>query len=97
MNFMAYGLPILAAVNPQGEVARLVEEAQAGWIVDSSDPDAFPSKAAELADSPEDVAERGRAARAYAERHFTQEGFADRFERSLRDTVARTATAPSRP
>jgi colanic acid biosynthesis glycosyl transferase WcaI len=97
MNFMAYGLPILAAVNPQGEVARLVEEAGAGWVVDSSDPDAFPRKAAELAESPQEVAERGRAARAYAERHFTKEGFAERFERSLKDTVAKAATAPGRP
>ena len=36
MNFMAYGLPILAAVNPAGEVARLVSESGAGWVVDSS-------------------------------------------------------------
>ena len=25
MNFMAYGIPVLAAVNPDGEVARIVE------------------------------------------------------------------------
>ena len=42
MNFMAYRLPVLAAVNPAGEVARIVEESRGGWIVDSSDPDAFP-------------------------------------------------------
>ncbi len=39
MNFMAYGLPIVAAVNPGGEVARLVKDAGAGWVADSSDPD----------------------------------------------------------
>jgi colanic acid biosynthesis glycosyl transferase WcaI len=46
MNFMAYGLPILAAVNPRGEVARIVREADAGWVVDSSNPGLFPAKAA---------------------------------------------------
>ena len=48
MNFMAYGLPVLAAVNPSGEVARIVERADAGWVVDSSDPDSFPRKLAEI-------------------------------------------------
>ena len=46
MNFMAYGLPVLAAVNPGGEVARIVERAGAGWVVDSSQPDVFPRKLA---------------------------------------------------
>jgi colanic acid biosynthesis glycosyl transferase WcaI len=93
MNFMAYGLPILAAVNPSGEVARIVEEAGAGWVVDSSQPEAFPAKVAELADDPDDVVEKGLAARLYAEKNFTQEGFAEQFERSLRQTLARAATS----
>lgn len=89
MNFMAYGLPILAAVNPQGEVARLVEDAGAGWVVDSSQPDAFPSLLAKLLGRPDEVAERGRAAYAYAQRHFSQTGFAERFDESLRAVVDR--------
>jgi colanic acid biosynthesis glycosyl transferase WcaI len=95
MNFMAYGLPILAAVNPAGEVAQIVSEAGAGWIVDSSDPDAFPAKVAELADRPEEVAARSRAATAYAERHFGQGAFVDNFERALRRALARVG-APGR-
>jgi colanic acid biosynthesis glycosyl transferase WcaI len=50
MNFMAYGLPVLAAVNPRGEVARIVRDSGAGWVVDSSDPDAFPREVARLGD-----------------------------------------------
>ncbi|MCA1703927.1 MAG: glycosyltransferase family 4 protein, partial [Actinobacteria bacterium] len=35
MNFMMYGLPVLAAVNPDSEVARIVEKSGGGWVVDS--------------------------------------------------------------
>jgi colanic acid biosynthesis glycosyl transferase WcaI len=89
MNFMAYGLPILAAVNPAGEVARIVEQAGAGWVVDSSDPDSFPRKLAEVLKTPSEVAGRGRAAYEYAQRHFTQAGFAERFDDALSEVVER--------
>jgi colanic acid biosynthesis glycosyl transferase WcaI len=89
MNFMAYGLPVLAAVNPEGEVARIVEQAGAGWVVDSSDPDSFPRKLAEILRAPEEIAARGEAAYAYAQQHFTQAGFAERFDGSLTEVVER--------
>jgi len=89
MNFMAYGLPVLAAVNPGGEVARIVEEAGAGWVVDSSDPDSFPRKLVEILQAPGEIEERGRAAHEYAQRHFTQAGFAERFDDTLSEVVER--------
>ena len=89
MNFMAYGLPVLAAVNPGGEVARIVERADAGWVVDSSDPDSFPRKLAEILRAPAQIAARGRAAYQYAQHHFTQAGFAERFDETLREVVNR--------
>ncbi len=95
MNYMAYGLPILAAVNPSGEVARIVERSDAGWVVDSSDPDSFPQKLAEILRAPAEIAVRGRAAYQYAQRHFTQAGFAERFDDLLTDVVDRhSATDP---
>jgi colanic acid biosynthesis glycosyl transferase WcaI len=87
MNFMAYGLPILAAVNPAGEVARIVRESGAGWVVDSSDADEFPREVARLVQEPGDVRERAAIARAYAGEHFTQAGFAARFEQTLRSVA----------
>lgn len=83
MNFMAYGLPILAAVNPGGEVARLVAASGGGWVVDSSDPDAFPRKLTRLLESRAELGEKAAAAREYADRHFAQAGFAKRFEQTL--------------
>jgi colanic acid biosynthesis glycosyl transferase WcaI len=93
MNFMAYGLPVLAAVNPSGEVARIVQDADAGWVVDSSDPDSFPRKLAEILRSPGEIEARGRAAHQYAQRHFTQAGFAERFDDALREVVERRRAA----
>jgi colanic acid biosynthesis glycosyl transferase WcaI len=88
MNFMAYGLPILAAVNPSGEVARLVRESRAGWVVDSSDPDAFPREVARLSAAGAEIAERAAHARSYAERHFAPGPFAERFEAALRSVAS---------
>jgi colanic acid biosynthesis glycosyl transferase WcaI len=96
MNFMAYGLPVLAAVNPGGEVARIVEQAGAGWVVDSSDPDSFPRKLAEILRAPSEIAARGSAAYQYAQRHFTQAGFAERFDDSLTEVIGHHRAASFR-
>ena len=92
MNFMAYGLPILAAVNPASEVARIICESGAGWVVDSSRPDTFPEEVGRLAGARDDIRTRSAAARRYGERHFTQSAFAERFEQTLR-SVASSAGA----
>ena len=89
MNFMAYGLPIVAAVNPASEVARIVNTSGAGWIVDSSDPGAFPAKVAELLAQPEEVTRRAEASLRYANAHFTVASFANRFETALDEALMR--------
>jgi colanic acid biosynthesis glycosyl transferase WcaI len=83
MNFMAYGLPVLAAVNPKGEVARIIEASGAGWVVDSSDPTALPQAVARIKADPDDQRAKSIKARAYAEEHFTVEGFAKRFDQVI--------------
>jgi colanic acid biosynthesis glycosyl transferase WcaI len=97
MNFMAYGLPIIAAVNPDSEVARLVREAGAGWVVDSSDPRAFPKAVAEALVPPAEAIRRGAAGRMYAERHFRKEAFARRFDKALRRVAMRSARQHADP
>jgi glycosyltransferase involved in cell wall biosynthesis len=89
MNFMTYGLPVLAAVNPAGEVARIVERSNGGWVVDSSDPTTFPTKLAEILRAPDEIASKAASARRYAEEHFSQVGFAERFERVLTQAASR--------
>jgi colanic acid biosynthesis glycosyl transferase WcaI len=88
MNFMAYGLPIVAAVHPEGETARLVEKAEAGWIADSSNPDLFPRTVTNALDELEDLRRKAKAARTYAEENFSTDAFAGSFDRLLRRVVA---------
>jgi colanic acid biosynthesis glycosyl transferase WcaI len=91
MNFMAYGLPIVAAVNPAGESARLTEKARAGWVADSSDPDVFPRTVISALDDAADLNSKAQAARSYAEENFSTEAFAGSFDRLLRRVVANRA------
>jgi colanic acid biosynthesis glycosyl transferase WcaI len=88
MNFMAYGLPLIAAVNPAGEVARIVRASGGGWVVDSSDPEAFPRAVVDALAEPAELARRARAGFDYAREHFTPRGFGERFDRVLRGVVA---------
>ena len=89
MNFMMYGLPVLAAVNPGGEVARIVRESGAGWVVNSSGPDTFPSELERLSTALDELRERAMAARRYAEQNFAQDAFAEHFERVLEAAAGR--------
>jgi colanic acid biosynthesis glycosyl transferase WcaI len=84
MNFMAYGLPIVAAVNPAGESARLTLKADAGWVADSSDPDLFPRTVISALDDADDLRRKAEAARAYAEQNFSTDAFGGSFDRLLR-------------
>ena len=92
MNFMTYGLPVIAVVNPDREVARVVRESHAGWIVDASCPEELPRLAAALQDPSDEllrneVRRRGDAARVYAAEHFSPAGFAGRLDALMRATA----------
>jgi len=79
MNFMMYGLPVLAFVDPQSEVAHIVERSGGGWVIDNADADVFPDTLAKLFERSDDIAARGEAAKEYALKHFTVGAFAERF------------------
>ena len=81
MNFMGSGTPVIAAVRPESEVARLVDRSGGGWVTTSSE-----DAAAELARvlrEPLEREERGRAALAFAQRHFSPQVLAERIEQAL--------------
>jgi putative colanic acid biosynthesis glycosyltransferase WcaI len=88
MNFMAYGLPIVAAVNPGGETARLVEKAEAGWIADSSIPERFPETVISAVADADRLRGKAQAARSYAEQSFSREAFGGSFDQLLRRVAA---------
>jgi colanic acid biosynthesis glycosyl transferase WcaI len=88
MNFMGYGIPIIAAVRPESEVARIVESAGAGWIADPADDEAFARVLAAALDDPAEAARRGEAGLRFARERFTPERSAEHFERLLEATVS---------
>jgi colanic acid biosynthesis glycosyl transferase WcaI len=89
MNFMMYGLPIVASVDPRSEVAHIVRTSGGGWIVDNGDPEVFARRLGEITRSREEIARRAAAAREYAARNFNVEAFARRFDSVLHGVVRR--------
>ena len=84
MNFMAWGLPVVAVVRPGSEVARLVEEAQAGWVAAAGDPRALERALLAALDNRQERERRGQAAARFAERHFSPDAHAEAWEALLR-------------
>ena len=95
MNFMARGLPVVAAVRPDSEVARIVRASGGGWVTKGGDPREFAALVAAALQSPADRYERGRAALRFARKNFAPERLVSDFERVLlsvaRNRLARTA------
>ena len=90
MNFMGYGLPTLAAVRPDSEVARIIDASGGGWVTRGGDPGEFAGKlAAVLADRGERDS-RGERALAYARDNFAPQAIAAKFEAVLGDAVGRS-------
>jgi colanic acid biosynthesis glycosyl transferase WcaI len=96
MNFMAYGVPTLAAVRPDSEVARIVNESGAGWVTDGSHPEEFSSRLAGALTDTDGRRTRADQALAFATANFTPSAIAEQFESVLLDVVDRRAQPSSR-
>ena len=88
MNFMAYGIPTVASVRAESEVARIMGESGGGWVTDSADAGQLAAKLAEVLKDPPLLRERGEAALAFARENFSPELVAERFESVLAKTVS---------
>jgi glycosyltransferase involved in cell wall biosynthesis len=87
MNFMGHGIPVLAVVGLDSEVARVVKLSGGGWVIDAADPSDFPKAVAKILDQPSERIDRGRAARMYADEHFSPAATAAQFEVVLENAV----------
>ncbi|MGX6446643.1 glycosyltransferase family 4 protein [Patulibacter sp. S7RM1-6] len=87
MNYMAYGLPVIASVRIGSETGRIVEESGGGWVTDASTPEAFARSVARALRATDGLAQFGTAAFAFAAGQFAPASTAERFERVL--SVAR--------
>jgi colanic acid biosynthesis glycosyl transferase WcaI len=88
MNLMSRGVPVLASVNPHSEVARIVRESGAGWVVDASQPEAFPSTLREILEDRAELDRRGQAGLEFARQNFSPEAVASRFEDVLYEVTS---------
>jgi colanic acid biosynthesis glycosyl transferase WcaI len=80
MNFMGSGIPVVASVREDSEVARLLERSGGGWISDSARPENFATTLAQALADPRERSRRGAAALRFAQDHFTPDRVAEAFE-----------------
>jgi len=87
MTYMAYGIPVIASVNPDSETARIVRESGAGWVTDSSTPQEFAALAAMKLRDASALQSAGLAGFAYANENFHPRAIAAKFESVLEDVL----------
>lgn len=79
-SYLAAGRPMIAAVNPHGDAARIARECGGAVWVPPEDPAALAAAVRCLLADPVRREAMSRAARAYAERHFRQGPAVERYE-----------------
>jgi colanic acid biosynthesis glycosyl transferase WcaI len=72
MNYMAYGMPIIASVDSDSETARIVRDSGAGWVTDPADPGAFARQAALAMRDPEALGQAAEAGLRFADENFAR-------------------------
>jgi colanic acid biosynthesis glycosyl transferase WcaI len=87
MSYMAYGIPVIASVNPESETARIVRESGAGWVTDSQTPSEFATVAATKLTDREALKTAGQAGFAFANDNFHPKVIASQFEDVLSDVI----------
>jgi colanic acid biosynthesis glycosyl transferase WcaI len=79
-KILAAGRPLLASVDEGSEVARIVEEHEAGVAVPPEDAEAFTKAVARLADASEDARRMGSSGRKWVEQWASPEAVAGSYE-----------------
>jgi colanic acid biosynthesis glycosyl transferase WcaI len=80
-SILAAGRPILAAVDPGTEVARVVDAARAGRAIPPDDGDVFTAAVADLTGRPDELAAMGERGRDWVERCISPAAVAEAYER----------------
>jgi colanic acid biosynthesis glycosyl transferase WcaI len=81
VTYLAAGRPIMASVNPECEVARVIRESAAGRVVNAEDPEALSFALQEMRS--ENLSMYGENARAYASERWSSVRVLGHLERSL--------------
>lgn len=88
LSIMAAGRPVVAALNPNGDAPRLIEEAQCGLCVPPEDPQALAEAVMRLYHDSSLREHLGRNGRRYAEEHFSLEVCVKRYEELFEEVIS---------
>lgn len=92
MNYLGNALPVIASVGPESEVASVLNETGAGWVVSNSKPGALAETIVEALEMPGEIEVRSAAAHRFAVSHLSPKAFASAFEEQLEDMLGITST-----
>ena len=87
MNYYACGIPVVASVRPDSEIARLVRESGGGWVSDAKDPSDFARVVRRVLKEPRELELRSAAALKYARAEFRPSETARRAARVLAEVI----------
>jgi colanic acid biosynthesis glycosyl transferase WcaI len=95
MNYLANALPVIASVGPESEVASVIHETGAGWVVNNSVPGELADTIENALEMPGELLVRSAAAHRFATSNLTPKAFATAFEEQLEDMLG-IAPTPTR-
>ena len=87
-NYLARGVPVLASVPDESEIARVLRESGAGWVTDCSRPEEFCDRLVKILAHPDELERRGAAGADFAARQLSAGVFGNAFEEVLRRVAA---------
>ena len=89
VTLLCAGCPVIAAVNSESEVARAVQNSQAGVVVEPENAEALFAAIDQLSSSPETLARMSQQARQYANETWDERRTLPRMEEQLTQCVER--------
>jgi len=93
LSIFSAGRPALVAAEPGSAAARIVREADAGWVVRSGDTEALTQTMAEAVAAPDELARRGEHGRRWAVEHAGSDRCAADYENLLHTLLSPGAGA----
>lgn len=87
-SILAAGRPILASIDPQTEIPRLLEQSGAGEAVPPDDPSAFVARLRDMLSDPERLAAMGRRGREFVESGVSPRAVGERYVDLIRRSIA---------
>jgi colanic acid biosynthesis glycosyl transferase WcaI len=87
MNYLGNALPVIASVGPESEVASVINETGAGWVVNNSEAGALAETIVSALELPGELEVRSAAAHRFAVSNLSPLAFASAFEEQLEDML----------